>query len=368
MEQSNRKKKSSNHPSTRLEDGKPINGMRLYIEEREDIYGNLANPHDDDDLSSIGNSISRYVDSEVGFLEDADGRKERVDVLGISEKYYIGVSVSRDSATAELDASLIQEAPPGSQPAALFRNDCDESKGWYISHRLCLPRWMQLAPTWLQVLVLGSLMLLIVSIVVAGIALIEINNGSSQSNPILEGPEAGPTPSPITMGQTNVFSPTYNVQDQINESQPTSSLSIPLEPGPSNIFSTTNEIPDQITETPQLRDPSVSPESSSLVLTNDLPLVEPPTNAPTTHPTQSPSVDALSLVEPPTSAPTTHPTQLPTKQPVDASSPSSPPTPQIRSTHLPSAQPVDTASTPSSPPTYRFSSGGKRYSFFRPSS
>jgi hypothetical protein len=53
MEESNRKKTSRrNHPSTRLADDKPINGMRLYIEEM-DIYGNLENPHDDDDLSSI---------------------------------------------------------------------------------------------------------------------------------------------------------------------------------------------------------------------------------------------------------------------------------------------------------------------------
>jgi hypothetical protein len=239
MEESNRKKTSRrNHPSTRLADDKPINGMRLYIEEM-DIYGNLENLHDDDDLSSIGNSISRYVDSGISFLEDADGRKERMDILGISEKDFIGVSVSRDSSTAELDASLIQEAPLGSQPATLYRGDDDESKGLYILHRLYLPRWMQLAPTWLQVLVLGSLMLLILSIVVAGIALSEMNNGSSQSNPILGGPETRPTPSPITMEQTNAFSPTVNVQDQIDESQPsTSSPSISSDESyPNNLFS-----------------------------------------------------------------------------------------------------------------------------------
>jgi hypothetical protein len=417
MEQSNRKKRSNYHPSARVEDGKPLNGMRLYIEER-DIYGNFANPHDDDDLSSIGNSISRYVDSGVSFLEDADGRKERMDVLGLSEKDFIGVPVSRDSSssTAELDSSLIQEAPLGSQPDALY-NNAGESKGWFISHRLCLPRWMQLAPTWLQVIVLGSLLILIVSIVVAGIALSQMNHDSSQSNPILGGPEARPTPSPITMGQTNAFSPTVNVKDQSNESrptanvqdqialgemnndsspsklilvgsgatptpspismeqtnvfsptvnvqnqidvpQPTSSPTIPLESGPNNIFSPTNKVP----------------ESGAPVLANDLPLVEPPTSAPTAHPTKLPSAKPVDVSSAPSSPPTPQirSTQLPSSQSAVASSalstPSSPPTPQIRSTQLPSTvQSAVASSALSSPPTFPFSSGGKRYSFFQPS-
>jgi hypothetical protein len=98
MEESNRKKTSRrNHPSTRLADDKPINGMRLYIEEM-DIYGNLENPHDDDDLSSIGNSISRYVDSGVRFLEDADGRKERIKdgyPWYFRKRFYWGFSFTR---------------------------------------------------------------------------------------------------------------------------------------------------------------------------------------------------------------------------------------------------------------------------------
>jgi hypothetical protein len=416
MEQRNRKKKESRSclPSARVEDGEPINGMRLYIEDR-DIYGNLANPHDDDDLSSIGNSICRYVDSGASFLEDADGRKERMDVLGLSEKDFTGVLISRDSATAELDVSLIQEAPPGSQPNPC-RNDGNISKDWFISHRLCLPRCIQLAPTWLQVLVLGSLILLMVSIVVAGGALSEMNNGSSKSNPILGVPGAIPTPSPIPMGKTNAFSPTVNVRDKINDSRPTANVqdqialdemnngssqgnlilvgsaaiptpspfaveqtnmlsptfsledqinesqpaanveerisksqptsspaSSPLESGPNNIFSATANVQDEIAEPPQLRDPASSESASSVV----------------------DDANAAADYLPPTSAPTTHPTQFSSAQPVETTSaPSSPPTPQIRSTQLPSAQPVAVSSLA---PVSKFSLGGKRYHFFRPS-
>lgn len=371
MVQSNARKSIIYHSSTRVEDGMQIHGMKLYIEER-DIYGTSSNPHDDDDLSSIGNSIHRYVDSGISFLEDVDGKKEKMSVLGLSEKHVIRVSVSQDS-TAELDGSLIQAAPPGSQPDP-SRNDGDVSKGWYISHSICLPRWIQRAPTWLQVLVLGSLMLLIVSIVVAGIALSEMNTDSSQSNPNFGRLGATPTPSPITMGQTNAFSPTVIFQDQINESQPTSSPSLPLESVPNNIFSPANTSQDQIAEPPQLRDPLVSSESGASVLANATTaedyLVEPPTSAPTTHPTEFPSAQHVDTTTAPSSppAPQIRSTELPSAQTVDASpAPSSPPTPTFRSTQLPSAQLAAASSALPSPTTSSFSSGGKRYKFFQPS-
>jgi hypothetical protein len=414
MEQRNMKKESSYLPSARVEDGKPINGMRLYIEER-DIYGNLANPHDDDDLSSIGNSISRYVDSGASFLEDADGRKERMDVLGLSEKDFTGVLISRDSTTAEFDVSLIQEAPPGSQPNPC-RNEGQISKGWYISHRLCLPRCIQLAPTWLQVLVLGSLVLLMVSIVVAGGALSEMNNGNSKSNPILGKPGAIPTPSPITMGQTNAFSPTVNVRNKINESRPTANVqdqialdemnndssqgnlilvgsgarptSSPFAVEQTNMLSPTFSLGDQINESQPAANiedqinksqPTNSPASSPLesgpnnIFSSTVNVQDKIAEAPQLRDPAS-SESGSSVAEnanaaadyfPPTSAPTTHPTQFASAQPVETTSaPSSPPTPQIRSTQLPSAQPVAASS---SAPASKFSSSGKRYHFFRPS-
>jgi hypothetical protein len=172
------------------------------------------------------------------------------------------------------------------------------------------------------------------------------------------GSGAIPTPSPITLEQTNMFSPTVsvedqineslpaaNVQDQINESEPTSSpASSPLESGPNNIFSPTVNVQDQIVEPSQLRDSSASSESGSSVLDN-----------------ATAAADYL----PPTSAPTTHPTQFPSTRLVDTTSAlSSPPTPQIITTRLPSTQPVD---APSSASASQFSSGGKRYNFFRPS-
>jgi hypothetical protein len=411
MEQSNRKKEGSYLPSARVEDGKPINGMRLYIEER-DIYGN----YDDDDLSSIGNSTRRYVDSGVSFLEDADGSRERMDILGLSEKEFTGLFVSRDSATALLDVSLIQEAPSGSQPVSC-RSDGNILKGWFISHRLCIPRYIQLAPKWLKVLVLGSLMLLIVSIVVAGIALSEMNNGSSQSNPILGGAGAGPTPSPVTMGQTNAFSPTVNVRDKINESRPTANVqdqialgemnndssqgnlilvgmgAIPT-PSPitleqTNMFSPTGSVEDQINESQpaanvqdQINElqPTSSPASSPLESgANNIfspadnvqdQIAEPPQlrDSSASSGSGSSALDKATAAAdylPPTSAPTTHPTQFPSTRPVDTTSaPSSPPSPQISTTRLPSAQPVAASS---SAKASQFSSGGKRRNFFRPS-
>jgi hypothetical protein len=387
MVQGNRRKNSIYHSSTRVEDGMPITGLRLYIEDM-DICGNSVNRDVDDDVSSIGNSLHRYIDSSASVTEDVDCMKAKMHVLGLSATDFIGVSVSQDSATAELDVSLIQTAPPGSQPDP-FNRDGDVSKGWYISHSLCLPRWkgwhishslclprwIQRAPTWLQLLVIGSLMLLIISIVVAGIALSEMNNDRSQSNVIRGGPEYIPTPSPITFGQTNVFSPTVNIQDQINESQPTSSPLSPLESFPKNIFSPTNNIQDQIEDPPQLRDPSAPSESGSSVpatataAEDYLTLVEPPTSTPTAHPTQFPTEQPVNaLVKPPTRAPATHPTQSPSAQPVDALV--EPPTraPTTHPTQLPSAQLVDASSTASSPPTAQFFSNGKRLNTYDPPS
>jgi hypothetical protein len=349
--------------------------MRLYIEDMN--VGNSATP-DDDDVSSIGNSLYRYVDSGPSVSADVDGMKERIYILGLSATDFIGVSVAQDSLTADLDVSLIQAAPPGSQPAP-FIKDGDESKGWFISPSLCLPWWIRRAPTWLQILVIGSLILLITSIVVAGIALGEINNASSQSNAILgvsrSIPTSSPVRSPITIGQTNDFSPTVNVQDQINESQPTSSPSSPLKSGPNNIFSPTNNIQDQIENSPQLGLPSTPPESGSSVPTTATAagdcLPRPPTSAPTTNPTQLPPAQPLDESLAPSSsamlqflsssAPTIHPTQLPSTQPMDASSapsssamlqfPSSSSVPTIHPTQLPSAQPMDASSTPFSPAT-----------------
>jgi hypothetical protein len=383
--------------------------MVFYLEDM-DICGNAATP-DDDDVSSMGNSLHRYVDSDV------DGMKERIHVLGLSAQ--------EDSLTADLDVSLIQTPPPGSQPDPLNKYG-DESKGWFILPCLCLPRWIRRAPTWLQVLVIASLMLLIIAMVIAGIALGEIKNDSSQSsqsNAILGVPGYIPTPSPITMG----FSPTVNVQDQINEPQPTSSPSSPLESGPNTDFSPTNNIQDQIENSPQLGVPSTSPESGTSVSTTataaeDSYLVGPPTSAPTTYPTQFPSTQHVNASSAPSSpataqlrsssAPSTHPTQpmdtssapsslatmqllssssapttyyptqLPSVKPVDASSaPSSLATMQLLSsssapttyypTQLPSVQPVDASSAPSSPAAPKIAKIAKvvkqkRRNIFRP--
>jgi hypothetical protein len=388
MVQSSGRTNSDYQSSTRVEGGKPINGMRLYIEDMGN-FGNSATP-DDDGVSSIGDSLYRYVDSGPNASADVDGMKERIHVVGLSATDFIGVSVSHDSLTADLDVSLIQTPPPGSQPAP-FNKDGDESKGWFILPILCLPRCIRRAPTWLQVLVIGSLMLLIASIVVAGIALGEMNNASSRSNAILGVSRSIPTPSPvrspISIGQTSVFSPTVNVQDQINESQPTSSPSSPLESGPNTNFSPTNNIQDQMEDSSQLGLPSTSPESDSSVPTTATAagdyLAGSPTSAPTSPPTQltsaQPVDESLAPSSPATplfrsSAPTTHPTQLPSTQPVDASLvPLPPATPQFLSsssapttypTQMPSAQPVDTSSAPlkRAPPK------NKRRNIFRPPS